>query len=63
MMSLLMISAIGLSPISYAASGALMKVSLRWVVIGSGALMALFSIAIGLRHEIRQMGEPESRND
>ena len=62
-MSLLTISAIGLSPISYAASGALMKVSLRGVFIGSGGLMALFSIAVGLRPEIREMGGAESRND
>ena len=62
-MSLLTVSAIGLSPISYAASGALMKVSIRWVFVASGGLMALFSIVIGLRHEIREMGESESGND
>lgn len=59
-MSLLTVSAIGLSPISYAAAGALMKVSLRWVFIVAGGLMALFSIAVGLRREIRRMGELES---
>ena len=62
-MSLLTISAIGLSPISYAASGALMKVSLRLVFIVSGGLMGLFSITVGLRREIREMGGRESRND
>ena len=62
-MSLLTVSAIGLSPISYAASGALMKVSLRGVFMAAGGLMSLFSIAVGLRREIRRMGEPESRND
>ncbi len=59
-MSLLTVSAIGLSPISYAASGALMKVSLRWVFIVAGGLMAAFSVAVGLRREVREMGESEA---
>ena len=62
-MSLLTVSAIGLSPISYAAAGALMKVRLRWVFIASGRLMALFSIVIGLRREIREIGESKGRDD
>ena len=59
----LTVPAIGLSPISYTVSCALMKVSLRWVFIAAGGLMALFNIAAGLRREIREMGESESQND
>ena len=54
-MSLLMVSTIGLSPFSIAASGALIRLSLEWVILGSGALMAMFTIALGLRREIRTM--------
>ena len=32
-------------------------------IIASGGLMALFSIVIGVRREIREMGGSESRND
>ena len=55
-MSLLTAVAIGLSPVSYAVAGALIKFSLGWVFVGAGALMAIFSIAVGLRREIRRMG-------
>ena len=54
-MSLLMIASIGLSPISNAVSGALIKLSLGWVFVGAGAMMALLSIAAGLRREIAEM--------
>ena len=62
-MSLLTVSAVGLSPISVAASGALIKLSLEWVFMISGALMATFSIVVGLRREIRGMGVSENRDD
>ncbi len=54
-MSLLMIAAIGLSPISNAFSGALIKLSLGGVFVGAGAMMALLSIAAGMRLEIAEM--------
>ncbi len=54
-MSLLMIASIGLSPISNAVSGALIKLSLGWVFVGAGAMMALLSLAAGLRREIAEM--------
>ena len=62
-MSLLTVSAVGLSPISFAASGALIKLSLEWVFMISGALMAAFSVVVGLRREIRGMGVSETRGD
>ncbi len=52
-MSLLMVVTVGLSPISIAASGALIRLSLEWVIFGAGALMAMFTLALGLRREIR----------
>ena len=54
-MSLLMIASIGLSPISNTVSGALIKLSLGWVFVGAGAMMALLSIAVGRRREIAEM--------
>ena len=54
-MSLLMIASIGLSPVSSAASGALIRLSLGWVFVGAGAMMALLSIVAGMRREIREM--------
>lgn len=54
-MSLLMIASIGLSPISNAVSGALIKLSLGWVFVGAGAMMALLSITAGMRLEIAEM--------
>ena len=54
-MSLLMIASIGLSPISNAVSGALIKLSLGWVFVGAGAMMALLSLAAGTRQEIAEM--------
>ena len=57
-MSLLMIASIGLSPFSNAASGALIKISLGWVFVGAGAMMALLSLVAGLRREIVEMEMP-----
>ena len=57
-MSLLMIASIGLSPISNAVSGALIKISLGWVFVGAGAMMALLSLVAGLRREIVEMEMP-----
>ena len=54
-MSLLMIASIGLSPISNAVSGALIKLSLGWVFVGAGAMMALLSLAAAMRREIAEM--------
>ena len=54
-MSLLMIASIGLSPISSAASGGLIKLSLAWVFVGAGAMMALLSLAAATRREIGEM--------
>ena len=54
-MSLLIIASIGLSPISSAVSGGLIKLSLGWVFVGAGAMMALLSIAAGMRREIGEM--------
>lgn len=57
-MSLLMIAAIGLSPISNAVSGALIKLSLGWVFVVAGAMMALLSVAAGMRREIIELEMP-----
>ncbi|MXX24235.1 MAG: MFS transporter [Caldilineaceae bacterium SB0668_bin_21] len=54
-MSLLMIASTGLSPISNAVSGALIKLSLGLVFVSVGAMMALISLAAGLRREIAEM--------
>ena len=54
-MSLLMIASIGLSPVSSAVSGGLIKLSLGWVFVGAGAMMALLSIAAATRREIGEM--------
>ena len=59
-MSLLMISAVGLSPLSYAVSGALLKLSLEWVFVGAGALLTLLCLAVVLRREVRTMTMPDS---
>lgn len=62
-MSLVMFSAVGLSPISSAVSGALIKISLELVFVGAGALMALFCLVMGLRREIRDMRMAEGTED
>ena len=62
-MSLVMVSAVGLSPISSAVSGALIRISLEWVFMGAGALMALFCLVMGLRREIRDMRMVGSAED
>ena len=54
-MSLLMVASIGLSPVSSAVSGGLIKLSLGWVFVGAGAMMALLSIAAAMRREIGEM--------
>ena len=54
-MSLLMIASIGLSPVSSAVSGGLIKLSLGWVFVGAGAMMALLSVAAATRREIGVM--------
>lgn len=54
-MSLLLAAELGLVPISNAATGALIKISLDGVFIGGGALMALLSLIGGFRREIRDL--------
>lgn len=54
-MSLLMVASIGLSPISNALSGGLIKLSLGWVFVGAGLLMAVLCMIVGFRREIREM--------
>ena len=54
-MSLLMIASIGLSPVSNAVSGAMIKLSLGWVFVGAGAAMALLCLLVGFRREIREL--------
>lgn len=62
-MSLLMVASVAVSPASIAASGVLIKLSMEWVFIIAGALLATFSIMVGLRHEIRGMRMVEHRDD
>ena len=62
-MSLLLVASVAVSPISIAAAGPLIKLSLGWVFIVAGALMATFSIIIGLRREIRGMRMVENQDD
>ncbi len=59
-MSLLMISAVGLAPISHTVSGALLKLSIEWVFVGAGALLALLCLAVMLRREVRDMSMPDN---
>lgn len=59
-MSLLMIATVGLGPLSNAVSGALIKLSLEWVFVGAGGLIALLCLAVGFRREVRTMAMPAS---
>ena len=59
-MSLLMIASIGLSPLSNAVSGALIKLSLEWVFVGAGALLTLLCLSAGLSREVRNIKMPGS---
>jgi MFS family permease len=61
-MSLLLVASVAVSPISIAASGPLIKLSLGWVFIVAGALMATSSMVIGLRREIRGMRMVENQD-
>ncbi len=61
-MSLLMISAVGLSPLSHTVSGALLRLSLEWVFLGAGALLALLCLAVTFRREVRTMRMPGKRD-
>ena len=62
-MSLLLVASVTVSPISMAVSGPLIGLSLEWVFIISGGMLAVFSIGVGLRREIRGMGESGAQND
>ena len=59
-MSLLMISAVGLAPLSHAVSGALLKLSLEWVFVGAGAILTLLCLAAIFRREVRSMKMPDA---
>ena len=54
-MSLLLVASVAVSPISIAASGPLIKLSLEWVFIVAGALMAISSLVIGLVAPINKL--------
>ncbi len=62
-MSLLMVASIGLGPISHVVAGALLRLSLEGVFVGSGALMALLTLAVGLRREVRDIEMPAGAGD
>lgn len=57
-MSLLMVATVGLGPASSLISGFLIKLSLEWVFVGSGALIILLALITALRPEIRAMQMP-----
>ena len=59
-MSLLMIATVGLGPVSNVLAGALIKLSLEWVFVGAGALIALLCLAVGCRREVRTMAMPDN---
>ncbi len=57
-MSLLMISAVGVAPLSHTVSGALLKLSLEWVFAGAGGLLALICLTAVFKREVRSMSMP-----
>ena len=59
-MSLLMVAIVGLSPISNAASGALIRFSLAWVFAGAGTALTLVGLIALSRREIRRITIPET---
>lgn len=59
-MILLMVAAVGLSPLSNAVSGALIRFSLTWVFVGAGAALTLVGLIALSRREIRRITIPES---
>jgi len=61
-MSLLLVASVAVSPISIAIAGALIKLSLGWVFIVAGALLAAFSMAMGFRRELRGMRMVENQD-
>ena len=58
-MSLLMIATVGLGPASSVISGFLIKFSLEWIFVGSGAIIALLCLPVAFRREIRNMRMPD----
>ena len=62
-MSLLLVASVTVAPVSIAVSGPLIKLSLEWVFIVSGGMLAAFSILVGLRREIRGMRMAGNKND
>lgn len=61
-MSLLLVASVAVAPVSIVASGPLIKLSLEWVFIVSGGMLAAFSILVGLRREIRGMRMTRNKN-
>ena len=61
-MSLLLVASVAVAPVSIVASGPLIKLSLEWVFIVSGGMLAAFSILVGLRREIRGMRMAGNKN-
>lgn len=62
-MSLAMVAAVGVSPISNAAAGALIRISLEWVFVGAGALMTALCLAAALRPEVRAIRMPDGAEE
>lgn len=62
-MSLVMVAAVGVSPISNAAAGALIRISLEWVFVGAGALMTALCLAAALRPEVRAIRMPDGAGE
>lgn len=56
MMSLLMFSLVGLSPISTALAGALVKIDLTMLLAGAGTALALLTLASMANPDLRRMG-------
>ena len=62
MMSLVMLSQVGLTPISQAVSGVVLEISLAALFVGTGVLLLGLVIWIAAQPEIWQMGLEESPN-
>jgi MFS family permease len=61
-MSLLMFSSVGLSPVSNALAGAILQINLNVLFIGGGVLMAALSLLSIMLPEVRHMGSEPVEN-
>ena len=61
-LSILMVASVAVAPVSIADSGPLIRLSLEWVFIISGGMLAAFSIVVGLRREMRGMQFDKNRD-